>query len=194
METRMEPAPTPQPGRTLRHTRQIQCRGYLRDDGLYDIEAEMHDISGDATELPFVRVPAGGYIHQMHLSITIDADLVIRRVEARTETGPTPFCAEINAAYRQLEGLRIGSGFRQQARARLGGANGCTHLTELLAPLATTAMQTVMSVQREQMPWHAKLAGDAPVARPWILGTCHAYRIDGEAANVIWPMHRRASD
>jgi hypothetical protein len=194
METRMETAPTPQPGRTLRHTRQIECRGYLRDDGLYDIEADLDDISADATELPLVSVPEGGLIHQMRLCMTIDADLVIRRFEARTETGPTPYCAEINAAYRQLEGLRIGGGFRQQARARLGGAKGCTHLTELLGPLATTAMQTIMSVQREQTPWHAKLAGDEPVPRPWILDTCHAYRNDGEAVNVIWPLHRRASD
>ncbi|WP_439672151.1 Molybdopterin-guanine dinucleotide biosynthesis protein MobB [Cupriavidus necator] len=190
----METALTPQPGRTLRHTRQIECRGYLRDDGLYDIEADMDDISADATELPFVSVPDGGFIHRMRLCMTIGADLVIRRFEARTETGPTPYCAEINAAYRQLEGLRIGGGFRQQARARLGGAKGCTHLTELLGPLATTAMQTIMSVQREQSPWHAKLAGDEPVPRPWILDTCHAYRSDGEAVNVIWPLHRRASD
>lgn len=190
----METAPTPQPGRKLRHTRQIECRGYLRDDGLYEIEAEMRDISADATEMPFARVAAGGSIHHMRLCMTIDADLVIQDFEARTETGPTPFCTEINAAYRQLRGLRIGGGFRQQARTRLGGANGCTHLTELLGPLATTAMQTVMSVQREQSPWHAKLAGDAPLSRPWILDTCHAYRIDGAAAKVIWPVHRRVSD
>lgn len=77
---------------------------------------------------------------------------------------------------------------------RLGGARGCTHLTELLGPLATTAMQTIMSMQRETTPWHARLEGDAPIPRPWVLGTCHAYRLDGEAAKVIWPIDRRAHE
>jgi Protein of unknown function (DUF2889) len=191
---RMEPETPNQPGRTLRHTRQILCRGYLRDDGLYDIEAELHDISPVPTELPFIALPAGGSIHQMRLTMTIDAELVIRHMSARTDTGPTPYCAEINAAYAVLEGLRVGSGFRQEAKARLGGARGCTHLTELLGPLATTAMQTIMSMQRETTPWHARLEGDAPIPRPWVLGTCHAYRLDGEAAKVIWPIDRRAHE
>lgn len=189
----MEPTPAPTARRTLRHTRQIHCQGYQRDDGLYDIEAEMRDISPVATELPFTSVPAGGLIHRMYLTVTVDAELVIRHIEARTETGPTPVCADINAAYATLKGLRIGKGFRQEAKARLGGAKGCTHLTELLGPLATTAMQTLMSVQRETNPWHLKLDGQDPIPRPWVLDTCHAYRIDGEAATVVWPVHRRAA-
>ncbi|MNX95650.1 hypothetical protein D3C86_1279330 [compost metagenome] len=54
-------------------------------------------------------------------------------------------------------------------------------------------MQTMMSIQREETPWHTKLHGDTPLPQPWVLGTCHAYRLDGEAAQVIWPMHRRAA-
>lgn len=184
-------ATTP-PGRTLRHSRNIHCRGYLRDDGMYDIEAEMQDVSAVQTELPFTTLPADGFLHKMRLTMTLDTDMVIQHVEARTETGPTPYCADINAAYGALRGLRIGSGFRQEAKARLAGAKGCTHLTDLLGPLATTAMQTMMSMQRESMPWHARLEGQEPLPKPWVLGTCHAYRLDGEAAQVIWPMHRRA--
>lgn len=179
--------------RTLRHTRQIQCRGYQRSDGLFDIEAEMQDISSLPTELPFTSVPAGGHIHQMRLTMTIDAELLIRSVEARTDTGPTPYCADINAAYARLCGLRVGKGFHQEAKARVGGAKGCTHLTELLGPLATTALQTVMSIQRDAMPWHARLEGQDCIPRPSVLDTCHAYRLDGEAAQIVWPVHRRAS-
>lgn len=189
----MEPAAPQPPQRTLRHTRQIQCRGYHRADGLFDIEAEMQDTTPLPTSLPFASVPAGGQIHHMRFTMTIDAELVIRGIEARTETGPTPWCAAINAAYSALTGLRIGKGFHREAKARLGGADGCTHLTELLGPLATTAMQTVMSIQRDATPWHTKLEGLGPMAKPWILGTCHAYREGGEAAAVVWPVHRRAA-
>ncbi|MGO4280968.1 DUF2889 domain-containing protein [Cupriavidus sp. RAF20_2] len=187
------PDATTPPGRTLRHTRSILCRGYLRDDGRYDIEAEMQDISAVATELPFTDLPAGGHLHRMHLTMTVDAGMVIHHFAARTETGPTPYCAEINAAYATLIGLHIGKGFHQAARQRLAGVRGCTHLTDLLGPLATTAMQTMMSIQREETPWHTKLHGSTPLPQPWVLDTCHAYRLDGEAAQVIWPMHRRAA-
>lgn len=35
--------PTATAPRRLAHTRQIVCSGYVRDDGLYDIEARMTD-------------------------------------------------------------------------------------------------------------------------------------------------------
>lgn len=183
-------APTP-PGRTLRHTRNIRCRGYLRDDGHYDIEAEMEDLSAEASSMPFVELPAGGTLHLMTIAMTLDADMVIQHIEARTHTAPTPDCAAINAAYAALKGVRIGTGFRQEVKTRLGGVRGCTHLTDLLGPLATTALQTAMSVQRDAVPWRTRIEGDQPLPRPWIIGTCHAYRLDGEAARVIWPLHRR---
>jgi len=190
----MQDALHDQTPRTLLHTRKIDCNGYRRADGLYDIEARMTDISANGTELPFRQIDAGGQIHDMWLIMTIDRDLVIRRMTSRTDVGATPYCAEINTAYAALEGLKIGAGFKQKAKALVAGARGCTHLTELLGPLATTAMQTIMSEWRESRPWNVMVRETTPLPKPWVIGTCHAYREDGPGADTIWPAHRRDHD
>jgi hypothetical protein len=186
------PASGATPSRKLIHTRRIECAGYERADGLYDIEACMHDITPDGTDLLFKRLGPGDAIHGMRLGATIDADMLIHHVEARMEAGPSPYCHEVPPFYAALKGLTIGRGFRQQAQERVGGVEGCTHLTELLGPLATTAMQTIFAARRAAGVFRRMLQGDGPMPKPFVIGTCHTYRPDGEATKVVWPEHRRA--
>lgn len=171
--------------RKVAHVRQIVCTGYAREDGLYDIEARMTDTKGHDSALLFKDVPTGGAIHDMWLTITIDANLVIRAAHARTDTAPTPWCAQINEAYAKLAGVAIGNGFMKEVKARLGGTRGCTHLTELLGPMATTAFQTLMGLRQDA---HERLADAARGERAPLLpmlDTCHAWRADGEVVQVL---------
>jgi hypothetical protein len=64
----------------------------------------------------------------------------------------------------------------------LGGVQGCTHLVELLGPLATTAFQTIYPVRAKR---------DSAVAghKPALIDTCHAYRSDGPLVEQRWPEH-----
>jgi hypothetical protein len=183
-------APTA-PSRKLIHTRHVVCNGYERSDGLYDIEARMQDISPDGTDLLFKRLEAGERIHDMRLVVTIDSAMVIRHVQAHTDAGPSTYCSEAPVFYAALEGLTIGRGFKQKVNEIVGGAKGCTHLTELLGPLATTAMQTLFAVRRRAGMFRRALEGDGPVPKPFVIDTCHAYRSDGEGIKVLWPEHRR---
>lgn len=177
--------------RKLAHTRLIVCTGYLRDDGLYDIEAHMTDTKGHDSTLLFKDVPRGSPIHDMRFTITIDAGLVIRAARAHTDSAPTPWCSQINAAYAKLAGIAIGNGFMKEVKARLGGALGCTHLTELLGPMATTAFQTIMGLQ-EGVHTHLAAAarGEGKPLLP-MLDACHAWRADGE---VVHALRKRAGE
>jgi hypothetical protein len=176
---------SPHPARRLAHTRQIVCSGYARSDGLFDIEASLQDTKADDANLLFKTVPAGGSIHAMRLVVTIDTQFVIHAIEARTEVAPTPYCAEINAAYNALVGISLTAGFMKEVKSRVGGARGCTHLTELLGPIATTAFQTIMGmrslVAKESESVHAD---DRRAGQP-MLDTCHAWRRDGEVAAIV---------
>lgn len=174
------------------HVRHISCLAYERDDGWVDIEGEMRDVTPDGTDLFFRKLDAGENIHRMQITMTVDRDLVIRRITARVHDGATPNCHEIESAYRALEGVRIGQGFRKHVHAQVGGKLGCTHLTELLlGPMATTAVQSRFAMLRASPVWHERLYGDTEVQPPAILDTCHAYRIDGDAISRVWPEHRR---
>jgi hypothetical protein len=180
------------PNRTRLHTRHITCVGYLRDDGLLDVEAELQDISPDDSDLLFKTVQAGGDIHHMRVSVTLSMDdMVIRDITARILTGPAGSCREIEQSYGALKGLALTRGFRQQVKARVGGVRGCTHLTELLGPLATTAMQSRFARGRALRNGLRPADEQGPMPKPAVIGTCHTYRPGSDAVDVLWPPHRR---
>lgn len=175
--------------RRLLHTRNVTCTGYLRNDGMFDIEGRLLDTKACDTAMPFGITPAGGTLHQMVLLMTVDANLVIQHVEARSEVTPAPMCKQISRAYAALKGLKIGAGFKKQVAERVGGIHGCTHLTELLGPMATTLIQTTAPLMREQML--LREAREPGFKRPkhWVIDTCHTYRADGETVRTLWPDH-----
>ncbi len=185
-------ASTPPATRRLLHRRDISFEGYLRDDGMLDIEGRLQDLTAVPTPMPFGALEAGAAIHDMRLVVTVDAEMRIHSVRAVTDTGATPYCAEINAAYAGLAGLCIGPGFKHQVKERVGGVKGCTHLTELMNGLANAAMQTWFSLRREASARQRKTEASAPLPKPFVVGTCHAYRLEGEATQIIWPPGRRA--
>lgn len=176
------------PVRTLLHTREIICKGYQRSDGLFDIEGRLLDLTNEPTDLPFHRVPSGGAIHDMRLVMTLDSEMVIVSITALTATGASQFCGEAAAAYSRLVGLKIAAGFKQKMKAIVGGTSGCTHMTELLERMASTAMQTMFSTYRSQASQRRASGAQQVVAvRPWVIGTCHAYREEGDAVRLLWP-------
>ena len=173
----------------LVHTRQIVCRGYRRKDGLWQIEASVADEKGQ----PVIfnsrpPVAAGELIHHLSLCVVIDDDYGIRSARATTLTAPWPTCGGVDAHYAQLVGLRIGPGFAKAVRERLGGALGCTHLTDLLVQVGNTYMQASFPdrIARQRQ------GGADP--RQWtdagtlaFVGQCHAWRRDGEVIAGEYP-------
>ena len=182
-----EPAP-----RTHLHTRNVECRGYLRGDGLWDIEGHMVDTKTYSfPNRHRGEVEAGEPVHEMWLRLTIDDAMLIHEVEAVTEYGPFGMCPAITGNFKRLEGLTIGPGFRRAVRARVGGVQGCTHLVELVDPIATTAFQTMTARRRLE---EAEGRADAGRERPRFLGTCHALASDSPAVKEQWPEFYTGSD
>jgi hypothetical protein len=85
------------------------------------------------------------------------------------------------ASVEGLEGLTIGPGWRRAVQARLGGVQGCTHLVELLGPLATTAYQTIHGWRTRHEP---QLETDRP---PSHLDSCHALARTGAVVRQHYP-------
>jgi hypothetical protein len=167
------------------HTRQVECRGYQRKDGLWDIEGHLVDTKTYGFDNQWRgRVEPGTPVHQMWLRLTIDQDMTIHGVEAVTDDSPYRICGDIAPQFQQLVGMRLVSGFTAKVRALLGGTKGCTHLVELLGPVATTAYQTVFTA-RGGGRWRDPAAG--PKAKPRFLDTCHALASDSEVVQRFWP-------
>lgn len=178
---------SPAAPRALLHTRQVQCTGWEREDGLWDVEGRLSDVRThdlDDSRGNAAR-KAGEPIHLMSLRITLDDSFLIVGAEAVSHQVPYADCPKINDAYEQLVGLRIEAGFTQAVKLRFRGAAGCTHLTELLGPMATTALQAIRpAMERHRMARGEPGLNDGP--RPALLDTCFGLRRGGQAAVVRW--------
>lgn len=174
------PLPRPTP-RKLLHTRQVDLRGYLREDGLVDIEAHLTD------KKPFSfanrdrdGILAGEPLHEMWVRMTVTGDLEIIACEASMDATPYAICPQIAPNMGRLVGLTIGKGFLRSANVRMAGVEGCTHLRELLQPLATTAFQTLVSLRLGESgtPDQAPVTSE-PHAGAKVINSCHAYNEEG---------------
>lgn len=164
------------------HVRTIECHGYQREDGLWDVEGRLVDRkSTDFQSLHGRSVAAGEPVHEMWVRMTVDEDLVVHDILAVTDSAPYPVCPAAAAAVASLRGLRIAAGWTAEVRRRLGGRTGCTHITELLGPLATTAYQTLSQVR------HGHSEQRDAEGRPIRIDSCFAYAADGDLARQRWP-------
>ncbi|SIS75507.1 DUF2889 domain-containing protein [Neptunomonas antarctica] len=175
---------SPPANRIPQHTRTVICKGYRREDGLWDIEGHLVDVKDhDITskERNNGLIPAGEAIHDMILRITIDLDLNILDAEASMDSTPFQYCKGISEAYKKLIGLQIKQGFTKVTKTLFGGENGCTHLLELLGPIATSAYQATYQEREKEDSW---TAGN-PL--PAVMNTCHSWSQKGPVVQKHWP-------
>lgn len=178
---------TPPNKRQPMHCRDIRCEGFLRDDGLIDIEGQLTDTK----PYDFENRDRGGYIrageplHGMSIRIAIDESMTIREAEAVMDHTPYNYCKSVGDIFERLVGITIGPGWTRKVRDTVGGVQGCTHLTELLRNMATTAFQTMVSVRHQLAP------ADQPQSYqdyvPFLINTCHTHAEDSPVVQENWP-------
>lgn len=166
------------------HLRRIELRGFRRQDGLYDVEAHLVDTKAN----PFVAgggrvVLPGAPIHGMSVRLVVNADLEVLDVLASTDSSPHGICSQATETLQSVRGLRLGPGWSRAVRERLAGRHGCTHLTELLKPLATVAIQTLWDVRKDQ-PVQLD-----PGGKPVKIDSCYAYASNRAIVRERWPAH-----
>lgn len=181
------PLSAPQPREHI-HTRAVTCCGYRRADGLWDIEGHLRDTKTyPFSSLDRGTVAPGEPVHDMWLRLTVDDRLIVQAVEAVTEHGPFSICGNITPNYQRLVGLSISHGWTRKTRELLGGIQGCTHLLELLGPIATTAFQTVYPwLQRQKQLAGEPTDGDDGEP-PVLLNSCHAFASNSPVVERRWP-------
>ena len=176
------PLSAPAPRERL-HTRAITLDGYLREDGLIDVEAHLSDTKTYAFEnVERGTVEPGIPLHGMWMRMTVDTALCITACEADMEYTPYRICPGAAPNFGRLAGLTIRPGFLREAGLRVGGPEGCTHLRELLQQVATVAFQTLHSVRTRTSTIDAP-----PASAKMLLNTCHAYASDGPLVRERWP-------
>jgi hypothetical protein len=169
--------------RKLAHTRVVTCHGYQRDDGLWDIEGRIVDTK----PYRFKNRDRGGWIeadealHDMSIRLTINLELEVIDVDACIDGSPYNYCKSVVAVARNLVGLRIAPGWTKKSKIAMGSNRGCTHLTELLGPVATTAIQTIASEKSRRDEKKQDGGSNA------FLDSCYTYAVDSPVVKLHWP-------
>ncbi|MCB1939492.1 MAG: DUF2889 domain-containing protein [Rhodocyclaceae bacterium] len=175
----MADSPVCAPARRPVHSRIVALEGFLRDDGLVDIEARLTDVKSRDYPLASGLRKAGEPIHDLRVCVTIDDAFTIVAINASADAVPYPgACEAIAPAYGQLLGLNLLRGFRAEVKALFAGVAGCSHLTELLGAVPTAAIQTVASFRS---------AADEGDTKPFQLDRCHALETRGETVRRFYP-------
>lgn len=187
--------PLPEPvARELLHIRRVECRGYRRADGLWEVEGQLIDsrtfpYGGPGTP----TVPANAAIHAMTVRLTFDDDLVIQAAAAETTAGPYPLCRDAAPAVARLVGLRIKTGWMAEVHARIGGVGSCTHIRELLGPMATTLYQTLYPPMNNRFHAGDQTRTTTRFALP-PFDTCYALATDRAVVQEHYPEHFGQAD
>jgi Protein of unknown function (DUF2889) len=122
---------------------------------------------------------AGLPVHDVVVRITIDRKFNVVDAIAVSDAVPYPGgCEQAAPQYQKLIGLNLVKKFRDGLKARLGGVQGCTHITEMLGALPTAAIQTFAGEMREDRP-----AG----RKPFQLDHCLAMDTTGETVKQWYP-------
>jgi hypothetical protein len=172
------------------HLRKLTLSGYQRDDGHFDIEGHLVDTK--PFDIPNTdrggQIQAGESLHEMWVRLTLDNNLQIVDAEAVTDWAPFNHCQGGTHSIRNLIGLKIAPGWNNQVKAVLGGIKGCTHITEMLAQMATTAFQSMSGQQKPDLKTNIKQE------KPAILDTCFGLSTDGPVVAREWPDFYRPED
>jgi hypothetical protein len=186
----MSVLPPPSPRRPV-HTRRIAFDGFLRDDGLWDIDCELSDTKAEAIVLREGGVlPAGEPVHLLRVRLTVDDTLTIRAVQTAATNVPFDECQVPAAAPMQkLVGLTMGPGWRKAIEGAIGGVGGCTHLRELVFNAATAAFQMIPHYRathggpRDEVPASGK--------PPFYMGQCMTWSFQGPVVQRLAPQFYR---
>ncbi|REG86587.1 DUF2889 domain-containing protein [Marinomonas pollencensis] len=157
------------------HCRSISSNGYLREDGLWEIEAQMidrktYDVVREYDGSP---VPNGSPFHDISVRLILDDKFLIHDIEVNMAAFPFPSCGGAVPSFEQIKGTRIGPGWSRWLKENYAGKVGCTHVLELLPVAATTAFQTMWQPLAEKYP------SAVPQALIGLVNTCHGWSDDG---------------
>ncbi|WP_277185738.1 DUF2889 domain-containing protein [Caballeronia sp. BR00000012568055] len=169
------------------HHRQIDMRVCKRSDGLFEASAHLtdtksHDLKPDAGDLTFA---AGSPIHDMRVTLIFDIDMIVRGVETFMASHPYASCPGGGDSLNALIGVQIGAGWNSKVRAMLPNCDTCTHLKELLTPLATAAIQGMVGLRASSLQ-HRNSDG-----KPSKIDSCHGYSATRELVKIHWPEYYR---
>lgn len=118
-------------------------------------------------------------VHRMCARLLVGGwPVSILDAEAEMPTVPHDLCPKVAECVKKIIGVPIVSGFSSKVRKRMGGVEGCAHLTSLIVAMGPAALHgywTEKSRTRQSLP---RTMADVPGLR-LLTNSCFLWRKDG---------------
>lgn len=128
-----------------------------------------------------LREPA--VVHHMRICLKVNTALLkIVEIDAELTAFPHGECAEMGRTLQKIKGLTLSPGFTSMVKKKIGGRNGCIHLTTLLLAMAPAVLQGYWT-HSDRRPDRRSLSGDH--MERYLLDACHVWRREGPLAREV---------
>jgi DUF2889 family protein len=112
-----------------------------------------------------VRIDMVDRFHDMGVRVVFSyPDLVIRTIEPRMDRTPYPVCPTALVRAAECVGMKVQAGLQLMMNRSIGGAEGCTHVTQLVLDACHAAVQGLLAIHSagggaaRQIPADEKIA------------------------------------
>ena len=126
-----------------------------------------------------------GVVHWMCVRLLVSGwPVTILDAEAEMPDIPHELCPTTLESVKRIVGLSIISGYSEEVHRRLGGVQGCAHLTHLIVTMGPAALHgywTQISRQRRPIPRSL----DEFLGLPQLMNSCKLWREDGPFMQMI---------
>lgn len=174
------------------HTRTIEINAFRRDDGLMDVEGRIVDVKPFAHQMMDSAREAGEPVHDLSIRITLDDELTVKDAVASMDQGAHSMCPGAEPNFVNIIGLQIGPGWNKKIKAAMSPGKGCTHIIEMLAQMASGAMQAKWSRrpgEKIETPPASERRMDTGM-----LNSCYPYRESSPLVKEFFPSDYKAAD
>jgi hypothetical protein len=108
----------------------------------------------------------------------------ILEAEADLAEIPHELCLTVADTVGKMVGVSVAAGFSEQVRRRLGGVEGCSHLTHLILAMGPAILHGFWA-QHSRQPRPTPKTRDEVQGLPYLINSCRLWREDGPLLQLM---------
>ena len=161
------------------HERKLTIHTHPLDDGRLIVEGWLRDerlIDGYDWN---TTLRAAGVVHHLCVRLLLGGwPLTIEEAEAEMPGVPRDLCLQTQDSVKKVEGVQIVSGYSEEVRRRLGGIEGCAHMTHLIVVMGPAALHGAFT-QHARQPRPKPKSLDEIEGLNYLVNSCQIWAENG---------------
>jgi hypothetical protein len=124
-------------------------------------------------------------VHRLGVRLLIgDRPPAILDAEADMVDIPHELCATVADSVKKIVGVAVAAGFSEQIRRRLGGVEGCSHLTHLILAMGPAILHGFWA-QHSRQPRPLPRSREEVQGLPYLINSCQLWREEGPLLQLV---------